>query len=57
MGKYNKIIGGKRHDGECDTGSGIGSYNGCIYGYRGNNGRKTGQDIPELREGVNFLTV
>ena len=39
MGKYNKIIGGKRHDGECDTGSGIGSYNGCIYGYRGNNGR------------------
>lgn len=40
MGKYNKIIGGKRHDGECDTGGGIGSYNGCIYSYRGNNGRK-----------------
>lgn len=29
MGKYNKIIGGKRHDGECDTGGGIGGYNGC----------------------------
>ena len=50
MGKYNKIIGGKRHDGECDTGGGIGSYNGCIYSYRGNNGRKTGQDIPEASE-------
>ena len=35
MGKYNKIIGGKRHDGECDTGGGISSYNGCIYGNRG----------------------